>query len=208
MQTNDFIYVTYTGKIKETGQEFDKTGEKPAPLVIRSGFLLKGLEEALLSMSVNEKKIVEVTPDKAFGDRNPKLIRLIPISEFRKHDTKPKPGMVFTADNMRGRVLTVSGGRVEVDFNHPLAGKTLVYDIDIKGKIVDMEEKIRAIFEIYSVNEKDKIHASVISDKEVDITIPPLINSLYKKKIADDIMSVMGFEKVKFSEVFEKPKET
>jgi FKBP-type peptidyl-prolyl cis-trans isomerase 2 len=208
MQVNDFIYVIYSGKIKETGQEFDKTGEKPAPLVIRSGFLLKGLEEVLLGMNVDEKKTVEVTPDKAFGDRNPKLIRLIPISEFRKHDTKPKPGMIFTADNMRGRVLTVSGGRVEVDFNHPLAGKTLVYEVEIKGKIVDTEEKIRAIFEIYSVNEKDKIHSTVISDKEVDITIPPLINSLYKKKIADDIMNVMGFEKVKFSEVFEKPRES
>ena len=159
-----------------------------------------------MSMDVKEKKSIEISPDKAFGERNQKLIRLIPISEFRKHDTKPKPGMIFNADNMRGRVLTVSGGRVEVDFNHPLAGKTLIYDVEIVSKIEDTEEKIKAIFEIYNINEKDKIKA-VASGKEVDITIPPLINSLYKKKIADDIMNLMGFEKVKFSEVFEKPKE-
>ena len=206
MQTNDIVYVTYTGKIKETGQEFDKTEGKPAPLVLRPGYLLKGLEEGIMSMDVKEKKSIEISPDKAFGERNQKLIRLIPISEFRKHDTKPKPGMIFNADNMRGRVLTVSGGRVEVDFNHPLAGKTLIYDVEIVSKIEDAEEKIKAIFEIYNINEKDKIKA-VASGKEVDITIPPLINSLYKKKIADDIMNLMGFEKVKFSEVFEKPKE-
>jgi FKBP-type peptidyl-prolyl cis-trans isomerase 2 len=208
MQTNDFIYVTYTGKIKENGQEFDKTGDKPAPLIVKSGFLLKGLEEAILGMNVNEKKTVEVTPDKAFGDRNPKMIRLIPISEFRKHNTQPKPGMVFNADNMRGRVLTVSGGRVEVDFNHPLAGKTLIYDVEILEKAEKTEDKIMMIFQMYNIDEKDKIKVMPISDKEIEITIPPLINSLYKKKIASDIMEILKFEKVKFSEVFEKPKES
>jgi FKBP-type peptidyl-prolyl cis-trans isomerase 2 len=207
MQSNDFIYVTYTGKIKETGQEFDKTGDKPAPLIMKTGFLLKGLEEALLGMNVKEKKAVEITPDKAFGNRNPKLIRLIPISEFRKHNTKPTPGMMFNADNMRGRVLTVSGGRVEVDFNHPLAGKTLIYDVEITEKVEKTDDKIKMIFQMYNIDEKDKIKVMPTSNKEIEIMIPPLINSLYKKKIADDIMQILGFEKVKFSEVFEKPKE-
>ena len=207
MQTNDFIYVTYTGKIKEAGIEFDRTGDKPAPLIVRTGFLLRGLEEAILGMNVKEKKSIEITPDKAFGDRNQKLIRLIPVSEFRKHDTQPKPGMIFNADNMRGRVLTVSGGRVEVDFNHPLAGKTLVYDIEIIEKVENIEDKIKMIFQMYNVDDKDKIKVSPVNGKEIEISIPPLINSLYKKKIADDIMQILGFEKVKFSEVFEKPKE-
>ena len=207
MQTNDFIYVTYTGRIKEAGIEFDRTGDKPAPLIVRTGFLLRGLEEAILGMNVKEKKSIEITPDKAFGDRNQKLIRLIPVSEFRKHDTQPKPGMIFNADNMRGRVLTVSGGRVEVDFNHPLAGKTLVYDIEIIEKVENIEDKIKMIFQMYNVDDKDKIKVSLANGKEIEISIPPLINSLYKKKIADDIMQILGFEKVKFSEVFEKPKE-
>jgi FKBP-type peptidyl-prolyl cis-trans isomerase 2 len=207
MQSNDFIYVTYTGKIKENGQEFDKTGDKPAPLIVKTGYLLKGLEEVILGMNVKDKKTVEINPDKAFGDRNQKLIRLIPISEFRKHNTTPKPGMIFNADNMRGRVLTVSGGRVEVDFNHPLAGKTLIYDVEITEKVEKMDDKIRMIFQMYNIDDKDKIKVIPISEKEIEIMIPPLINSLYKKKIADDIMELLKFEKVKFSEVFEKPKE-
>jgi FKBP-type peptidyl-prolyl cis-trans isomerase 2 len=204
MQTNDFIRVIYTAKIKETGQELDKTGDIAVPVIVKSDFIIKGLEEALLGMNVNEKKTVEIPPEKAFGIRNPKLIKLLPISEFRKHDTKPQPGMFVQADNMRGRVLSVSGGRVRVDFNNPLAGKTLIYDIEIKEKIEKVENKIKALFEIYRTSDKDKINVNV-KEKEIEIEIPPMINSLFKKKIADDIMNILNFEKVKFVEVFKKP---
>ncbi|OGI12240.1 hypothetical protein A3K64_02845 [Candidatus Micrarchaeota archaeon RBG_16_36_9] len=207
MQINDFIRVSYSAKIKETGQEFDKTDDKSVPIIIKPGFLLKGLEEALLEMNVNEKKIIEIPPEKAFGERDSKLMRLIPISEFRKHSTDPEPGMFFQADNMRGKVLSVSGGRVKVDFNNPLAGKTLIYDLEIKEKIESIDDKIRVLFEIYGVADKEKIKAKVISEKEIEIEIPPLINSLYKKKIADEIIKTLKFERVKFAEVFEKPKE-
>ena len=207
MKTNDFISVSYSAKIKETGQEFDKTGDKDISIIVRPDFLIKGLEEALLEMNVNEKKTIEIPPEKAFGDRNPKLIRLVPISEFRKHNTDPEPGMFIQADNMRGKVLSVSGGRVKVDFNNPLAGKTLIYDIEIKGKLENTEDKVKALFEIYIADNKEKIKVNMINDKEVEIEIPPLINSLYKKKIADDIIKILNFEKVKFSEIFEKPKE-
>ena len=207
MQINDFVRVSYSAKIKETGQEFDKTPDKSVPIVIKPGFLLKGLEEALLEMNANEKKTIEIPPEKAFGNRDPKLLSLIPISEFRKHDTKPEPGMFFQADNMRGRVLSVSGGRVQVDFNNPLAGKTLVYDLEVKEIIENVEEKVRALFEIFGITDHEKIKTKVISEKEIEIEIPPLINSLYKKKIADDIMKTLKFDKVKFAEVFEKPKE-
>jgi len=207
MQINDFIRVSYSAKIKETGQEFDKTGDKDVPIIIRPGFLLKGLEEALLEMNVNERKTIEMIPEKAFGERDPKLVRLIPTAEFKKHNTDPEPGMFFQADNMRGRVLSVSGGRVKVDFNNPLAGKTLVYDFEIKEKIENLEDKVRIFFELYGITEKEKIKSKAINEKEIEIDIPPLINSLYKKKIADEIMNTLKFEKVKFAEVFEKPKE-
>ncbi len=206
MQTNDFIRVVYSAKIKETEQEFDKTGDKSVPVIIKPGFLIKGLEEALLEMNVNQRKTIEIPPEKAFGDRNPKLIRLVPISEFRKHNTKPQPGMFVQADNMRGRVLSVSGGRIRVDFNNPLSGKTLIYDIEIKEKIESVEDKIKVLFEIYKAANKDKIKVNV-KEKEIEVEVPPLVNSLFKKKIADDIIKILNFEKVKYVEVFEKPKE-
>jgi len=83
----------------------------------------------------------------------------------------------------------------------------LIYDIEIKGKIENKEDKIKALFEIYTTADKEKIKISSMNDKEVEIEIPPLVNSLYKKKIADDIIKILNFEKVKFAEVFEKAKE-
>lgn len=206
MQTNDFIKVSYSAKLKETGQEFDKSGDISIPIIVGAGFTLKGLEDALMEMNVGEKRTIEIPPEKAFGAKDAKLIKLIPISEFRKQDTKPYPGMIVESGNLRGKVLSASGGRVKIDFNHPLAGRTLIYDLEIKERIEKIEDKIKAIIEIYIKTIDEKITVS-INDKEVEIGIPPLINSLYKKKIADDVMKFLGFEKVKFVESFEKPKE-
>jgi FKBP-type peptidyl-prolyl cis-trans isomerase 2 len=204
MQVNDFVIINYLGKVKETGIEFDK-GEN-VPIIVGINYTLKGIDDALLEMQVGDKKIIELSPENAFGNRDAKLVKLVPLSEFRKHDTKPYPGMFVNADNLQGRVLSVSGGRIRVDFNHPLAGKKLIYDLEIKEKIESNEDKIKAIIKIYARIDEDKVKA-IIKEKEVEIGVPPLINSIYKKKIADDIMKILGFEKVNFVESFEKPKE-
>jgi FKBP-type peptidyl-prolyl cis-trans isomerase 2 len=202
MQTNDFVIVNFSGKIKESNFEFDR-GEN-LPMVVGVNYTLKGIDNALLTMKVGEKRTVEVAPEEGFGARSEKLVRLVPLNEFKKHGTDPMPGMVVEADNMRGKVLSVSGGRVKVDFNHPLAGKVLLYDLEVKSKLEDVESKVKGLVKMYTQNE-DKIK-TMEKGKELDIELPPLINSLYKKKIADDVMKFMGFEKVCFIETFEKPK--
>jgi FKBP-type peptidyl-prolyl cis-trans isomerase 2 len=204
MRENDFIIVNYTGKVKETNKEFDKA--ENAPMIVRTGFILKGLEQPLKQMNVGEKKQIEVVSENAFGKRDFGLIKLVPIAEFRKHGTKPVPGMFVEADNMRGRVISVSGGRVRVDFNHPLAGKTLLYNIEIKKRIETPEEKIKTLINLYTKVDKNKLNVS-IKEKQVDIDTPPMMNSLFKKRISDDIMKILGMEKVRFIETFEKPKE-
>jgi FKBP-type peptidyl-prolyl cis-trans isomerase 2 len=128
------------------------------------------------------------------------------LSEFKKHNTNPYPGMILEADNMRGRVLSVSGGRISVDFNHPLAGKALVYDLEIKEKLENLEDKVKALIEIYTRMDGSKVK-TLANEKEIEIEVPPMINSVYKKKIADDVIKFLGFDKVKFVESFEKPKE-
>lgn len=202
MQDNDFIRVDYSGKIKESGKSLGEA--KNAPLIVGAGYVIKGVDEALKKMNVGEKKTIEISPEKGFGKRNPKLIKLISKSEFRKRDKKPQIGMIVDLGNIRGRVISVSGGRVRVDFNHPLAGKTLVYDIEIKEKIEKPEEKVKAISEAYSGVSKIEVK---ITNKETEIRVPPFVNSLMKKKIADDVMKFLDIEKVKFVEVFEKSKE-
>jgi FKBP-type peptidyl-prolyl cis-trans isomerase 2 len=202
MQDNDFIRVDYSGKIKESNKTLGEA--KNAPLIVGAGYVIKGVDEALKQMNIGEKKTIEVAPEKGFGKRDLKLIKLIPESEFRKRDKKPQIGMIVDIKNIRGRVISVSGGRVRIDFNHPLAGKILVYNIEIKERIEKPEEKIKAIIEAYSGISKIEV---IIKEKEVEIKVPPFVNSLIKKKTADDVMKFLDIEKVKFVEVFEKPKE-
>ena len=203
MQENDFVLVNYSAKVKETNQQIDKA--ENAPMIIKAGYLLKGLEEPLKSMNVGEKKTFEIVPENAFGQRNFDMIKLISIAEFRKHGTKPAPGMFVEADRMRGRVLSVSGGRVKVDFNHPLAGKTLVYDLEVKEKIERNEEKIKALFKMYTNVDNTKMKVTV-NDKVVDIDVPPMINPVVKKRISNDITELLGMDKVRFIETYEKAK--
>jgi FKBP-type peptidyl-prolyl cis-trans isomerase 2 len=204
MQTNDFIKINFIGKVKGTGMEFDK-GEN-VPIVVGVNYTLKGIDNVLVEMNVGEKKTVELSPENAFGNRDARLVKLVPLSEFKKHNTNPYPGMILEADNMRGRVLSVSGGRISVDFNHPLAGKALVYDLEIKEKLENLEDKVKALIEIYTRMDGSKVK-TLANEKEIEIEVPPMINSVYKKKIADDVIKFLGFDKVKFVESFEKPKE-
>ncbi|MDD5416522.1 MAG: peptidylprolyl isomerase [Candidatus Aenigmarchaeota archaeon] len=210
MKTSDFIRIKYTGKVKEDNRVIDKNDDMP--LVVGEKWIMAPLDEALLEMKVGEKKEVEIPSDKAFGQRSDKLIKTVPLSEFRKHNQKPVPGLVINADNRLGKVLSVSGGRVKVDFNHPLSGKTLVFDVEITKKIEKEEDKVKAVVEWFmrpNTDAEKEIFSKLevkIHGKEIDIHIPSLtnLNSLYKKKIADDLIRLLNVEKIKFLEVYEK----
>jgi FKBP-type peptidyl-prolyl cis-trans isomerase 2 len=217
MKEGDFVLVDFVGRVKESGEIFDLTIEsvakengiydpnfsyKPVPVIIGSHMIIKGVEEALTSMEVNEKKKITVKPEDGFGNRSEKLIRLIPISEFRKQDIDPFPGMSITMNGLHGRVLAVSGGRVKVDFNHVLAGKELEYDLEIKKLIDKTEEKVQAIYNIF-VKTKEDLRV-VFNDGVVEIYLKDDLPKDVKKDIADTIKKwVEEIKKVRFVEEFE-----
>lgn len=201
MQKNDFIRINFEGKIKETGQAFDSG--KNVGVVVGGGYVIPGLDDVLLQMNLGEKRTVDIEPEKAFGPRDQTKVHTVPEAEFKKHGTTPKPGLVVEADNMRGRVMSVTSGRVMIDFNHPLAGKVITYDIEVSGKIEKPEEKMLAIVEYFSKMGPNGMSAKIMG-REVELTVPPLIHPAYKKRIADEIMKYLDMDKVKFSEVFEK----
>ena len=204
MQTGEFILLAYTGKIKETGQVFDTA--EAAPVIVGGGYLIPSVDEALSGLLLKQKKTIELTPEQAFGQRDPKLMRIVPEAEFRRHDTKPVPGMPIEADNMRGRIVSVTSGRVTIDFNHPLAGKALVFDLEVKSKIEKLDEKVRAIAEFYTRMPPDKLVVRV-AGTEAELELPPTVHAVFKKRIADDVMKWLDLTKVKFVEVFERPKQ-
>ncbi len=223
MKEGDFIRIDYVGRISESGEIFDLTKESiakenniynsnfkygPVPVILGAHHVVKGLENKLLEMKVGQKKKIRINPEDALGERKSELIRLIPLSEFKKRDIDPFPGMPIVEGGMRGRVLSVSGGRVRADFNHPLAGKTLEYEIEVKGKIVNAKEKIMAVLELFLKFEKNEIN--VRSDKEIlEIKIDEKkdIPKTIKKIIADNIIKwIKNIKKVRFIEEFKSEK--
>ena len=157
----DFIKINYTGRIKD-GQVFDTTDEqlakkeniynsqrvyKPLNVAVGEGQVIKGLDEELAKMKVGEKRTVEISPEKGYGQKSPAMVKLVPLKLFRQEKMNPIPGMPVEIDNMRGKVQTVAGGRVRVDFNHELAGKTLIFDVEVADKAKSDEEKVDYIIE-------------------------------------------------------------
>jgi len=217
MKKGDFVKINYIGKIKESGKVFDTTFKEVAekegmfnpkvkygPVLTIVGYekVVKGLDEELMKMKIGERKEVEVPPEKGFGKRNPKLIKLVPLSEFKKQNIDPYPGMNLEMNGLRCKIVSVNSGRVRVDFNHPLSGKTLVFDVKIEERIEGDKEKIEALCEYYNC----KTGEVKINDKEVEIFIENDIDRNIKKMIIDDIFDFMNFEKIVFSQTFERKK--
>ncbi|MEM7816362.1 MAG: peptidylprolyl isomerase [Candidatus Aenigmatarchaeota archaeon] len=213
MQIGDFIKVDYVGRLKDTNDIFDLTLEevakkegiydekrkyKPACIILGEGMILKALEDFLLSMNVGEKKLVTISHENAFGKRKSELVRNFPLDFFKKEGVEPKPGLIVNISGFLGRIQTIGSGRVMVDFNHPLAGRDLVYEIEIKKKIDDTLEKLRFILEIFDLDAKSKIN-------EKEATIEVENNSIEiktKKNIVYLIKKYLKVERVIFIESF------
>lgn len=174
IQTKDFIEIRFTGKIKDGGifdsniqedlkQINPQAVAKPFVFCIGEKMFLDSIDSFLTGKEFGKYEI-ELTPEKAFGNRNSNLVKLIPMNIFREKQINPQQGMVFDFDGNLGKVIAVSGGRVIVDFNNPLAGKTVIYNIEVLRKIEDINEKIKSLMNFlfqrefpFELNEKKLI---------------------------------------------------
>jgi FKBP-type peptidyl-prolyl cis-trans isomerase 2 len=222
MKSGEFVLVDYAGKLKDSGEIFDITKEDtarkegvykenfrygPVPIIVDAEFVLPGLNEAIKNMEVGEKKTVELPPEKAFGKRSEELIKLVPESQFHSEGIEPKVGSYIEINKLRGKIMSIDGGRVKMDFNHPLAGKAIVYEIEAVGKITENSEKVKAIV-YYFIGVPSEDVRTEVSEKEVEISFTKKfdIHNEAKQTIADTILKWIDFDKVKFVDIFEKSK--
>lgn len=213
LNEGDFITLTYTAKTKE-GSVFDTTdkalaekeglGERgpfgPQTICLGQGFLLMGLEKKLEGKDIG-KHTIELAPVEAFGRKDPKRIRLFPTNKFIEQQVLPEPGTLVNMDGVVGMIKTVSGGRTTVDFNHPLAGKEVVYDVDVQAIVTDPAEKLKTIAthtfgpEV-PTSVKDGVATMTLARK-----LPDPLAEQFKKKI----ITLTGVKDVVF-EAKEEPK--
>ena len=120
----------------ENGDTVDSTFDKsPATFKVGDGSLLPGFEAALFCFKAGDKRTLEILPENAFGQPNPQNVQVIPRSQFKDMELSEGLLVIFNdAANteLPGVVKAFDDEQVTIDFNHPLAGKTLTFDVEIK----------------------------------------------------------------------------
>jgi len=195
----DFIELEFTGKVKD-GEVFDSNIEedikkaglgieaKPFVFAVGEGMFLKSIEDFLVGKEMGRHRI-ELPPERAFGKRDARLIMRIPLKVFREQRISPVQGGVFNFDGRLAKILAVSGGRVMADFNNPIAGKDVIYDLNVKRKVEDINEKIKSF-----VNFLFKRDFSFeISGKKLVLTVDPGFGK-FAELFREKFMDLFGLE--------------
>lgn len=226
MQKGDFILINYTAKVKETSEVFDTTYEEvakkenlqkegdiyePRLIVVGEGWVLRALDESFATMEPNKPAKIEIPPEKAFGQRDPEKIKRVPIKQLVAKGINPAIGMRVEYGGKNAVIRSIGAGRVLLDFNPPLAGKTLTYEVVVEKKLESNDEKIAAlIHRRIPITDASKFKFAV-QEKTLTIDMPE--ETFYvegiqiaKRGIALDIQKFFpDLEATKFVETFKAP---
>lgn len=134
VETNSTVTVHYTGKF-EDGSIFDTShleGRTPLTAKLGEGALIPGFESGLIGMSVGDQKTVEIDPNMAYGEINPELIGEVTKDKVPSEVESGHMLQTMTPNGpMNVRVVEVKEDTVILDANHPLAGKKLIFDLEL-----------------------------------------------------------------------------
>lgn len=220
------IFANYTAKVKDTGEGIETTVEEeakklkiyeesrkyePRLVAVGEGWLISGLDAEVARLSVGEKKEIELSPEKAFGARDPTQLRMIPLRKFGEREHELAVGDSVDVDNRVGVVRFIGSGRAQVDFNHRLAGKSIVYDFEVLRTVESDNDKIRALIDRRLAGEGGKATFEA-SGGSLTVSIPEdlfLVEGLQiiKRGIANDVFKfVPSVASLTFSEKFTNEK--
>jgi peptidylprolyl isomerase len=222
LEKGSLILIDYTAKVKDTNLTFETTREEeakkselydparryePRLISVGEGWVLKGLDEALINASMGDKLNIEITPDKGFGERDPNKVRMIPLRKLGDKADEVRVGDSVELGERIGIVKFIGSGRVQVDFNHRLAGHTLIYDVEVTKKLKDDNEKVLSLIKRRLPIDDQKIKFS-IEATGVQIDLPEetfIVDGLQiiKRAISTDVFKfVPRVNKVRFIETY------
>jgi peptidylprolyl isomerase len=226
IKNGDFLLINYTLKVKETGETVGTTIEsiakekklyhgeekyEPFFVVVGEGWVPKGLDEAFAKFELDKPTQIELQPEKAYGERDPKKVRLVPLRKFTSEGMNPVPGLQVNIEGKSALIRAVGAGRVQVDYNHPYAGRTLEYDVTVEKVIESDEEKAKSLLhKRLPTVEQEKFNISV-GEGKLQVEIPEeafFLEGLQvvKQTVTADISKFFPtIEAVTFIENFKKP---
>lgn len=221
----DFILVEMTGRSEETGEVFDTTDEEtartagihiddriygPKMVVVGEGWVLKGLDERLEGLKLGEAAEVAIPPEEAFGARNPDNVRMVPYRLLRSKGISPTVGAQIEVNGRSATVRSIGAGRVQLDYNHPLAGRKIVYEVRATERYEGDEEKVRALIGRRFLGIDTAIFGLKLLKKKIRITVPDEIFfadniQIAKRGVALDIHRFFpNIEAVEYVEVIKR----
>lgn len=204
IKEKEFVEIDYTGYDQE-GNVFDTTRKedelnpdpnknyKPITICLGEGHILEGLDKKLIGKEIG-KHDIKLKPEEAFGKKDPKNLKLMPMKAFKGQGVQPYSGLQLTIDNKPGTVRSVSGGRVIMDFNHPLSGQIVEYNVNIKRKVEDKKEQVQSVLALAGVKYKE-VNAE---EDKATVKLEQDIPEQYNKLLAEEVERLTGL-KVVFS---------
>lgn len=216
------ILIDYTAKVKDTNEVFETTIEaqakehslydsnvkyQPKLVSVGESWVIKGLDEALANSKVGDKTTIEVTPDKGFGERDSGKVRMIPLRKLGEDADKVSVGDTIEIDEKKAIVRFIGSGRVQVDYNHRFAGKTILYDVNVLKSLDTDDEKINGILKRHMPVDDSKLIFKKTGNS-LDVTIPEELFradglQIMKHFIQIDIFKfVKSLQKINFLETY------
>ena len=226
----DIIHLEYDLWIAEDDLLFDTTSKEladkheiseedtiyqPRALIVDEGKAVSGLYKSLLEAEVGKEYEIEVPPEEGLGVRDPKLVEWHKTQEMERQKLEPIPGKEITVKDKSGRertgvVTMVTPRRTRVDYNNPLAGKTLKYKYKVVDKASEITEKVSTILEM-DFGRKDEFEITT-EDDAVNIKLPDVCKYdqmwlIAKYKVVNDLREYAGLAKIRFIEEYLKKEE-
>ncbi len=185
----------------------DKKKYKNAVIVIGTEGLFKEINDSFKEAEVGKEYEVTVPAKDAYGMRDNKNIKVVPMREFQRNKINPEIGKEVNINNKSGKIISVTPGRVLIDYNHELAGKDLYYKYQVVKIIDDIKDKVNAIIDMdytdsedFTVNiENDLISIQIPENAKFDVN---WIDS--KFKIANDIRKYIPDKDVEIKELYKR----
>lgn len=231
LEKGSLVLLNYTAKVKDTDEIVSTTLEDDAkkfnvhdptkkyePILVSVGEgerfgIVKGVDEALLSAETGSSLTVDVQPEKAFGERDPNKVRMVPLRKFGEKADELSVGDAIEMDNKIGIVRYIGSGRVQLDYNHRLAGRTLSYSLQVVKKLEQDTEKIMALIKRWLPVEEDKLKIT-LTEGNLEVELPNesyMLEELQRIKriIVNEVFKYVGaVKRIRFIETYEPQPKT